>query len=112
MLGADEAAGEEEPVEEEEQKSDSLVEYTFPDFLRHRAKRAAWLRAQATNSFAEVKHLAQQEFGVKFGGDIGKDSRSRTRRRSKYEVVAPESDEQTTEWEEVLQREMERLKLK
>jgi DNA polymerase gamma 1 len=98
----------EEPAEEEERRWDSLVGYTPPDCLRHRAESAAWLRAQATNSFAEVKHLAQQVSGVKFGGDIGS-GRSRTRRRSKHEV---EPDEQTSEWAEVLQHEMQRLQLK
>jgi hypothetical protein len=106
----------EEPGEEEEEEAqrwDPLVGYTPPDSknLRHRAGSAAWLRAQATNSFAEVKHLAQQESGVKFVGDIGIGSRSRTRGRSKY-VTPPEPDEQTSEWAEILQGETRWLKLK
>jgi len=34
--------------------------YQQPDCLVHRAKSAAFLRAQATNEFAEVRHLAKQ----------------------------------------------------
>ncbi|KAH7887225.1 DNA polymerase family A-domain-containing protein [Phlebopus sp. FC_14] len=37
-----------------------MVGYQRPDCLVHRANSAAFLRAQATNEFAEVRHLAQQ----------------------------------------------------
>ena len=99
----------EEPAKEELRHP---LGYTPPDCLRHRAESAAWLRAQATNSFAEVKYLAQQVSGVKVVGDIGSGSRSRTRGRSKSKVEPPEPDKQTSEWAEVLQHEMRRLKLK
>jgi DNA polymerase gamma 1 len=97
----------EEPEEEEAKKRDTLA------CLPHRAKSATWLRAQATNSFAEVKYLAQQESGVKIVGDVGSGSgRSRTGKRGKHGVAPPEPDEQASEWADVLQREMKWLKLK
>lgn len=105
----------EEPNEEEEARRwDPLDGYTPPHCLRHRAKSATWLQAQATNSFAEVKYLAQQESGVKFVGDVGsgRGGRSRTKGRGKSGVAPPELDEQASEWAEVLQREMKRVKLK
>lgn len=105
----------EEPNEEEEARRwDPLDGYTPPHCLRHRAKSATWLQAQATNSFAEVKYLAQQESGVKFVGDVGsgRGGRSRTKGRGKFGVAPPELDEQASEWAEVLQREMKRVKLK
>ena len=100
------------PMEEPAEKLRHPLGYTPPDCLRHRAESAAWLRAQATNSFAEVKYLAQQVSGVKVVGDIGSGSRSRMRGRSKSKVEPPELDKQTSEWVEVLQHEMRRLKLK
>ena len=39
--------------------------YQRPDCLVHRAKSAAFLRAQATDEFAEVKHLAKQTQGLR-----------------------------------------------
>lgn len=102
----------EEPVQEEveSRRWGPLVGYAEPDCLQHRAKSEAWLRAQATNSFAEVKFLAQVASGVKFEGDVGSGrARIRGRRRA---VAAPETEEETGEWAEVLQHEMRRLKLK
>lgn len=101
----------EELSEEQEAQRDPLVRYTPPDFLRHRAKSAAWLRAQATNSFAEVKYLAQQESGIEFAGDVGHGSRSRTRGYGRVGAAPPEPDERASEWVDVLQHEMKRLKL-
>ena len=80
--------------------------------MRHRADNAAWLRAQATNSFAEVKYLAQEASGLRFEGDIGRGSggaRARGRRRIAEEVLEPETGE-TSEWVQVLKREMKRLR--
>jgi DNA polymerase gamma 1 len=37
--------------------------YEPPSCLIHRAESAAWLRAQATSEFPEIKHLAQQTSG-------------------------------------------------
>jgi DNA polymerase gamma 1 len=103
-----------EPGEKESRGWEPLTGYTPPDCLRHRAKNATWLRAQATNSFAEVKYLAQQESGVKFVGDVrsGSGGRSRTRGLGGSGAAPPEPDEHASEWADVLQREMKRLKLK
>jgi DNA polymerase gamma 1 len=104
------------PAEEEDQAAQArgwspLVGYVHPDCLQHRAEGAAWLRAQATNSFAEVKYLAQQESGVKFEGDVGS-ARARLRGRRRGVVTPEPTDEKTSEWAEVLQNEMRRLKQK
>ncbi|KIJ11720.1 hypothetical protein PAXINDRAFT_181805 [Paxillus involutus ATCC 200175] len=48
-----------------------LTGYQRPDCLIHRAQSAAFLRAQATNEFAEVKHLAQQATGIVIDGRTG-----------------------------------------
>jgi DNA polymerase gamma 1 len=90
---------------------DPLVGYVQPDCLQHRAEGAAWLRAQATNSFAEVKYLAQQEYGVKFEGDVGS-ARARLRARRRGVATPEPTDEKSSEWAEVLQNEMRRFKLK
>ncbi|KAF7800115.1 hypothetical protein EIP86_011360 [Pleurotus ostreatoroseus] len=49
----------------------NLAGYNQPNCLVHRADNAAWLRAQVTNDFAEIKHLSQQLSGKKVAGDIG-----------------------------------------
>ncbi|KAG6829851.1 hypothetical protein H0H92_003294 [Tricholoma furcatifolium] len=49
----------------------NLKGYTLPDCLAHRADSAAFLRAQATSDFGEVKGLAQKVSGKKFSGGIG-----------------------------------------
>ncbi|KAG2067134.1 hypothetical protein BDR04DRAFT_1159428 [Suillus decipiens] len=41
--------------------------YEPPNCLIHRAESAAWLRAQATSEFPEIKHLAQQTSGQRPG---------------------------------------------
>lgn len=51
--------------------SGNLEGYKEPDCLTHRASNAAWLRAQATADFGEIKHLAQKVMGEKFMGGIG-----------------------------------------
>jgi DNA polymerase gamma 1 len=104
------------PMEEpsgDEQESQSwgpLVGYMDPDCLHHRADSAAWLRAQATNSFAEVKYLAQEATGIKVEGDIGTGrARMRGHKRGVVPVPARELDDRGSKWKEVL-REMKRLK--
>lgn len=60
------------PMRDESVPSNIAAEgYTEPDCLRHRAKSTAWLRAQATSEFSEIKLLAQQATGQKFRGGIG-----------------------------------------
>jgi len=98
---------------EEVRRWKPLVGYsTPPDCLGHRAQSATWLRARATNLFAEAKFLAQQESGVKFVGDVESGGRGRSRARGRgYGVAPPEPDEQANEWAGVSKRysEMERL---
>jgi DNA polymerase gamma 1 len=53
----------------------NLEGYEEPDGIGHRAKTAAFLRAQTTNDFAEVKHLAHRVSGKKFEGGIGRGGR-------------------------------------
>jgi DNA polymerase gamma 1 len=96
---------------DEVQSWEPLVGYVRPDCLRHRADSAAWLRAQATNSFAEVKYLAQQVSGIKFEGDVGNGGQMRGRKR-RAAAAAQEPEEEASEWAEVLQQEMRRLKLR
>ena len=48
----------------------SLNGYLEPDCLSHRAKNAAFLQAQATTDFGEVKGLAQQVYGKRFVGGM------------------------------------------
>ncbi|KAH9024697.1 DNA polymerase family A-domain-containing protein [Lactarius pseudohatsudake] len=109
-LWADGRAMDEEPAD---RTWDPLRGYEPPDCMRHRADNAAWLRAQATNSFAEVKYLAQEASGVRVEGDVGRGgggARARGRRRS--EVPEPEAvTERKNEWAEVLQHEMRRFRL-
>ncbi|KDQ57901.1 hypothetical protein JAAARDRAFT_69260 [Jaapia argillacea MUCL 33604] len=45
------------------ESTDNLVLYREPNCLAHRARDAAWLRAQATNEFAEIKYLAKGPSG-------------------------------------------------
>ena len=48
----------------------SLNGYLEPNCLSHRAKNAAFLQAQATTDFGEVKGLAQQVYGKRFVGGM------------------------------------------
>ncbi|KAG6918026.1 hypothetical protein DXG01_016878 [Tephrocybe rancida] len=57
--------------DEPEEYAGSLEGYSPPDCLAHRADSAAFLRAQATSDFGEVKGLAQKASGKKISGGIG-----------------------------------------
>jgi DNA polymerase gamma 1 len=61
------------PMNEEGWKAvDGGIEgYSPVDYLAHRSPSAAFLRAQATKEFEEVKYLAQQVSGKKYVGGIG-----------------------------------------
>ncbi|EGO04129.1 hypothetical protein SERLA73DRAFT_102478 [Serpula lacrymans var. lacrymans S7.3] len=61
---------------------DASEDYRSPDCLTHRAKSAAFLRAQATSEFSEVKHLAQQTSGDTYEGGIGGNKKPGRRSRS------------------------------
>ena len=64
-------------LEASSQRRANLPDYQAPNCLVHRAKNAAWLRAQATSEFAEIKLLAQKATGQKFVGGIGGGPRAR-----------------------------------
>jgi len=49
----------------------SLEGYTMPDCMTHRATNAAFLRAQATSDFNEIKSLAREASGRQFEGGPG-----------------------------------------
>ena len=57
--------------------------YQRPNCLVHRAKNAAFLRAQATDEFAEVRHLAKQSQGPRTtrSGQVGVGGKDRRRGR-------------------------------
>ncbi|KAG6845692.1 hypothetical protein H0H87_004953 [Tephrocybe sp. NHM501043] len=54
-----------------EEYEGDLEGYSPPDCLLHRADSAAFLRAQATSDFGEVKGLAQKAYGKRITGGIG-----------------------------------------
>ena len=77
--------------------------YPQPDCLQYRAESAAFLQAQATNEFAEVKHLAQQVTGNKFEGGIGGEKRKHKRTKAR----TPETklgDGEGVDWTEVVEK--------
>ncbi|KAI0063819.1 gamma DNA-directed DNA polymerase [Artomyces pyxidatus] len=77
----------------------SLDGYREPDCLRHRADSAGFLRAQATDEFAEVKHLAQQVTGEAYEGGIGGGSRGKKRGRKSKSIGNGEG----VDWEEAVE---------
>jgi DNA polymerase gamma 1 len=64
------------PMHEEPTKP-LLQGYIQPDCLAHRAKSAAWLKAQASTDFGEVKGLAEQVSGKKYADVVKKKKLSR-----------------------------------
>lgn len=52
-----------------------------PNCLEHRAENAYFLRAQATQDFEEIKHLAQQLVGSRFEGQVGKMNKGKSKKR-------------------------------
>ncbi|GLB35454.1 putative DNA polymerase A domain [Lyophyllum shimeji] len=60
----------------------TLEGYTPPNCLTHRAASAAFLRAQATSDFGEVKGLAQKVSGKKFSGGVGGGKRGNARKHA------------------------------
>lgn len=67
--------------------------YEPPSCLVHRAGSAAWLRAQATSEFSEIKHLAQQASGQAIYGGIESDNpRKKRGRPAKAAFVGPDCD--------------------
>ncbi|KAF8893833.1 DNA polymerase family A-domain-containing protein [Infundibulicybe gibba] len=60
----------------------NLDGFSLPDCLVHRARSAAFLRAQATADFAEIKSLAQRVYGTRFSGGLGGGARKKMKRRA------------------------------
>ena len=57
-------------LDSDQELEGSLDGYLEPDCLSHRAKNAAFLQAQATTDFGEVKGLAQKVYGKRFVGGM------------------------------------------
>ncbi|KAG7445742.1 uncharacterized protein BT62DRAFT_950592 [Guyanagaster necrorhizus] len=72
----------------------SLEGYVEPDCLIHRSPSPAWLQAQSTKDFGEVKHLAKEESGLKFVRDAGPLAKTRGKR----------SDKISDDWAEMVER--------
>lgn len=91
----------------------SLEGYVEPDCLTHRAPNPSWLRAQATNDFGEVKHLAKQVHGSKVGGTaeggVG-DGRKRARKLKRRGVGNGEGVD-WSEWIDQIQQSGQQLNL-
>lgn len=60
-----------EGIAEEEEGGGNLEGYRVRDWRTYRARNAAWLKAQATSDFAEIKHLHHKHFGSKVTGGVG-----------------------------------------
>lgn len=75
--------------------------YRAPDCLTHRAKNAAWLRAQATSEFAEIKMLAQRTTGQKFTGGIGQGKR-RPKANQKPKLTRGVGNGQDVDWSDAV----------
>lgn len=75
----------------------SLAGFADPDCLAHRAESAAFLRAQATTDFGEVKGLAQTVYGKKFAGGLGGG-----KPRGKQKPRAPVGNGEGVDWSTAL----------
>ncbi len=76
----------------------NLNGYTTSDCLVHRSKNAAWLKAQASTDFGEVKGLAEQISGKKFAGKVTK------KRRQTGWKKAPLGNGEGFDWTETVER--------
>jgi len=81
----------------------NLDGYREPNCLMHRADSAAFLRAQATTEFAEVKHLAEKAYGQRFVGGVGGGPSSRNRKRKTLGVGNGEGVDWSEAVEQMLQ---------
>ncbi|PPQ82163.1 hypothetical protein CVT24_012553 [Panaeolus cyanescens] len=77
----------------------TLDGYLSPNCLSHRAKSAAFLKAQASTDFGEVKGLAQLEYGRPFEG--GNQKPKRPRRTAKK---APIGNGDGFDWSDAIER--------
>lgn len=86
------------PEELSEGYEGNLNEYIPSDFLVHRSKNAAWLKAQASTDFGEVKGLAEQISGKKYFEKVTK------RRRKTGRKKAPLGNGEGFDWTETVER--------
>ncbi|KAL1666868.1 DNA polymerase family A-domain-containing protein [Schizophyllum commune] len=85
----------------------ALEGYKEPDCLTHRAQNAAFLQAQATTEFNEIKRLAKEVYGTKFEGGIGEQpGAGRRRGRKKKSVIVGSGD--GVDWNATVDQLMER----
>lgn len=91
--------------ERESQLEDISGEYEAPDCLRHRAKSAGWVRAQATDQFDEIKLLAKEAAGRTFYGGIGGGPRSGRGKTVKKAPRPPVNPERRQEFEKLAEME-------
>ncbi|KAF4572657.1 DNA-directed DNA polymerase gamma mip1 [Pleurotus pulmonarius] len=63
------------------QRGEAPSAFAHPDCLVHRAPSAAFLQAQSTSDFEEIKHLSKQASGKAVTGGIGGGRAERKRRR-------------------------------
>ncbi|TFK38611.1 DNA polymerase family A-domain-containing protein [Crucibulum laeve] len=82
-------------IKEEGHLEGTLDGYLKPNCLVHRASSAAFLKAQATTDFGEVKGLAQKEYGKKFIGGVS------AMRRKK---ITPIGNGEGFDWSETVER--------
>lgn len=80
----------------------TLDGYVAPNCLAHRADSAAFLRAQATNDFGEVKGLAQKVYGKKFAGGLG--SGGKPRAKSKKTPLSRVGNGEGVDWTSTVER--------
>ncbi|KAG5640753.1 hypothetical protein DXG03_007311 [Asterophora parasitica] len=88
-------------LEEPKELDGSLEGYEPPNCLAHRATSAAFLRAQATSDFGEVKGLAQRSSGKKFSGGIGSGSR---KPKGKPKKLAPVGNGEGVDWTALVEK--------
>ncbi|KAF9524671.1 gamma DNA-directed DNA polymerase [Crepidotus variabilis] len=77
----------------------TLNSYVENDCLVHRAKNAAWLKAQASTDFGEVKGLAEMASGKKYADTIAKKRKSKPRQKR-----APLGSGEGVDWSETVER--------
>ncbi|RDB23988.1 DNA polymerase gamma, mitochondrial [Hypsizygus marmoreus] len=77
----------------------TLEGYVPPNCLAHRARSAAFLRAQATSDFGEVKALAQRVYGKKFVGGLGGG-----KPKNKAKKAAPVGNGEGVDWAATVER--------
>ncbi|KAG6868215.1 hypothetical protein C0993_006078 [Termitomyces sp. T159_Od127] len=85
----------------------NLDGYIPPDCLAHRSASAAFLRAQATSDFGEVKGLAQKVSGKKFFGGIGNGKDSSKGKKStggKQKKPTPVGNGEGVDWAALVEK--------